>query len=202
MQYVKLADLPAKWRGLRRESKPGAAWLQWCDTVFARFAAAVPCEYLHEVTPNRRRLMSRLAGGFTRRTANGAASLLRSAFGRLLPLARKTLCGRDSGRGNDAAGETIHRRPLTAEELARLFEAARLTLPLSVDRLRGVDRAANRRRVPLRWQSVDLRGGFVTVRTSKTGAVVEIPYSNPAGSVGTALADRAESHVWPDAARM
>jgi integrase len=207
VQYVKLADLPAKWRGLRRESKPGAAWLQWCDTVFARFAAAVPCEYLHEVTPEQAAAyVETLRGGFTRRTANGAASLLRSAFGRLLPLGTQNPFAVEiAGRGNDAAGETIHRRPLTAEELARLFEAARpdpflypLTVCAALTGLRIGDVCL------LRWQSVDLRGGFVTVRTSKTGAVVEIPIFKPLREVlETALADRAESpYVWPDAARM
>ena len=28
VEYVRLADLPAAWRGVRRETKPGAAWLQ------------------------------------------------------------------------------------------------------------------------------------------------------------------------------
>ena len=91
VEYVRLADLPAAWRGLGRESKPSAAWLAWCDTVFARFAAAVPCEYLHEVSAEQAAAyVETLRGGFTRRTANGAASLLRSAFGRLLPLGTQT----------------------------------------------------------------------------------------------------------------
>ena len=207
VENVKLVDLAAKWRGLRRESKPGAAWLQWCDTTFARFAAAVPCEFLHEVTPEQAAAyVEALRGGFTRRTANGAASLLRSAFGRLLPLGTQNpFAAGIAGRGNDAAGETIHRRPLTAEELARLFEAARpdpflfpLTVCAALTGLRIGDVCL------LRWQSVDLRGGFVTVRTSKTGAVVEIPIFKPLREVlETALADRAESpYVWPDAARM
>ena len=206
-EYVKLVDLPAAWRGLGRESKPGAAWLAWCDTVFARFAAAVPCEFLHEVTPEQAAAyVETLRGGFTRRTANGASSLLRSAFGRLLPLGTQNpFAAGIAGRGNDTEGETIHRRPLTAEELARLFEAARpdpflypLTVCAALTGLRIGDVCL------LRWQSVDLRGGFVTVRTSKTGAVVEIPIFQPLREVlETALADRAESpYVWPDAARM
>lgn len=207
VEYVRLADLPAAWRGLRRETKPGEPWLKWCDTVFARFAAAVPCEYLHEVTPEQAAAyVETLRGGFTRRTANGAASLLRSAFGRLLPLGTQNpFAAEIAGRGNDAAGETIHRRPLTAEELARLFEAARpdhflypLTVCAALTGLRIGDVCL------LRWQSVDLRGGFVAVRTSKTGAVVEIPIFRPLREVlETALADRAESpYVWPDAAGM
>ncbi|HOR98802.1 MAG TPA: hypothetical protein PLZ74_10570, partial [Kiritimatiellia bacterium] len=30
VEYVKLADLPAKWRGLERETTPGDNWLAWC----------------------------------------------------------------------------------------------------------------------------------------------------------------------------
>jgi len=207
VEYVRLADLPAAWRGLGRETKPGEPWLKWCDTVFTRFAEALPCEYLHEVTPEQAAAyVETLRGGFTRRTANGAASLLKSAFAKLLPLGTQNpFAAGIAGRGNDAAGETIHRRPLTAEELERLFEAARpdpmlyaLTVGAALTGLRIGDVCL------LRWQSVDLRGGFVTVRTSKTGAVVEIPIFQPLREVlETALADRAESpYVWPDAARM
>lgn len=207
VEYVRLADLPAAWRGLGRESKPGEPWLKWCDTVFTRFARAVPCEYLHEVTPAQAAAYAdTLRGGFTRRTASGAVSLLRSAFGRLLPLGMQNpFAVGIAGRGNDTEGETIHRRPLTAGELVRLFEAARpdpFLYPLAVcaalTGLRIGDVCC------LRWHSFDLRAGFITVRTSKTGAVVEIPIFAPLREVlEAALADRAESpFVWPEQAHM
>ena len=84
VENVKLVDLAAKWRGLRRETKPGAAWLQWCDTVFARFAAAVPCEYLHEVKPEQAAAyVEALRGGYSRKTQQDVTLLLRSALRRI-----------------------------------------------------------------------------------------------------------------------
>ena len=60
VEYVKLAELPEKWRGLGRESKLSEKWLKWCDTIFNRFsAAALPCVFLHEVPPD----MAAAAGG-------------------------------------------------------------------------------------------------------------------------------------------
>jgi len=37
-EYVKLSDVPTRWRKIGRETQPGEPWLKWCDTVFTRFA--------------------------------------------------------------------------------------------------------------------------------------------------------------------
>jgi integrase len=207
VEYVKLADLPARWRGLGRETQPTPSWLAWCDTVFGRFAESVPCEFLHEVTPEQvKAYVEGLRAGYTRRTANGAASLLKSAFERLLPPGASNPFGNEIARkGEEAEGETIHRRPLTIPELTALFETARpdpflypLTVCAACTGLRIGDVCL------LGWKSVDLRAGVVAVRTAKTGASVEIPIFKPLREVfETALADKGESpYVWPDAARM
>lgn len=208
VEYVKLADLAEKWRGLGRENQPSADWLKWCDTIFGRFAETVPCEYLHEVTREQSTAyVEALRDGFTRRTANGAVALLRSAFTRFLPLGVSNPFGNEIARkGASGDGDTIHRRPLTADELARLFDAARpdpfiypLTVCAALTGMRIGDVCL------LRWQSVDLRAGVVAVKTSKTGAVVEIPIFQPLRDVlETALAELEPGavYVWPDAARM
>ncbi len=207
LEYVKLAELPAKWRGLGRKVKPTAEWLSWCDTVFSRFAEAVPCEYLHEVTPEQATAyVETLRAGFTNRTAGGAASLLKSAFARLLPLGTSNpFDGEIKRRGTETGGDTIHRQPLTAPELVKLFETARpdpflypLTICAALTGMRIGD-VCN-----LKWQSVDLRAGVVAVKTSKTGKGVEIPIFEPLRKeFEAALADKGESpYVWPDAARM
>lgn len=208
VEYTRLADLPAKWRALGRETRPTEDWLKWCDTLFNRFAAAVPCEYLHEVTREQAAAyVETLRRNFTNRTASGAASLLKSAFARLLPLGTQNpFEGEIKRRGNGNGGDAIHRRPLTAAELAQLFETARtdsflypLTVCAALTGLRIGDVCL------LRWASVDLRAGFVTVQTAKTGAGVEIPIFEPLREVfEAALAeqDRDGSYVFPAAARM
>ncbi len=208
VEYVRLADLPAAWRGLGRESKPGEPWLAWCDTVFKRFAEAVPCEFLHEVTEQQAAdYVETLRRDFTRRTAQGAASMLRSAFGKLLPVgAANPFDGGIHRKGRDSDGGMVHRKPFMSGELAALFEAARadpFMYPLIVTAACSGLRRGDVCR--LKWESVDLRGGFLAVKTSKTGAGVQIPIFQRLREVlEVALAEKEPDavYVWPDAARM
>ena len=207
VEYVKLGDLAERWRLLGRENQPTESWLAWCDTIFRRFAESLPCKYLHEVTPlHVNKYAESLRGSFTRRTARGALSLLRSAFARLLPVGASNPFENGISRKSDKLeGETVHRRPLTAQELATLFETARtdpFLFPLTVCA------ACTGMRIgdvcQLQWQSVDMRGGVIAVRTSKTGKAVEIPIFKPLQDVlQAALASKTDSpYVWPDAALM
>lgn len=207
VEYVKLADLPARWRSLSREEKPSAEWLKWCDTIFKRFIEKTPKTFLYEVTQDEAAAyVDTLRGDFTRRTAAGAKSLLKSAFTHLLPP------GMDNpfkeiitSRGSHAKGGTIHRRPLTAAELVTLFETARpdpLLYPLTVAA------ACTGARIGdiclLQWHAVDLTEGFISVTTAKTGSFVEIPIFKPLREVlEAASAERGSSlYVWPQAAAM
>ncbi|MBM4163644.1 MAG: hypothetical protein FJ222_04285, partial [Lentisphaerae bacterium] len=208
VEYVRLADLADRWRNLPRESKPCASWAAQCDTVFKRFAAAVRCTFLHEVSPEQAAAyIAGLREHYTRRTARGAILLLRSAFGRLLPAGcANPFEGIVSRKGEDEDGDTVHRRPFTAEELARLFDAARpdpflfpLVVTAACTGLRRGDVCS------LPWKAVDLRAGTVNVKTAKTGAGVQIPIFRPLREVfEAALAERAagETYVFPEAARM
>ena len=207
IEYVKLGDLAERWRLLGRENQPTESWLAWCDTIFRRFAETVSCKYLHEVTPQQvSKYAEVLRSSFTRRTARGAMSLLRSAFARLLPIgASNPFDNGISRKGDKDEGSTVHRRPLTAQELVMLFEAARadpflypLTVCAACTGMRIGDVCQ------LRWQSVDMRGGVIAVRTAKTGKGVEIPIFNPLQEVlQAALTTKADSpYVWPDAAQM
>ena len=209
VEYVKLLDLGEKWRGVPRERTPGKAWLSWCDTVFARMAAKMPVTYLHEVTQE-------MAGGYleslredyARKTAREAGQLLRSAFARFLPLGMlNPFVGGIARKGEDDEGDTVHRRPFTANELEDLFETARadaFLYPLVVTAAcTGMRRGDVCR---LKWSAVDLRSGIVAVKTSKTGANVEIPIFKPLREVlEAALADRQggeAAYVFPSAAAM
>ncbi len=207
VEYVKLSDLAIKWRGLGRETQPTESWLKWCDTIFNRFAETMPCKYLHEIKPEQTvAYIEVLRKDFTRRTANGAASLLKSAFARLLPLGSSNPFGSEiTRRGAGTENDVIHRRPLTEFELVTLFNTARLEpflFPLTVCAALTGMRIGDV--CQLTWQSVDLRAGIIAVRTSKTGKGVEIPIFRPLQEVlQTALANKGESpYVWPDAAHM
>lgn len=209
VEYVRLAELPEKWRGIdRAESKTTEKRLQWCDTVFNRFAAAVPCEFLHEVSPEQAIAYVRgLRREFAQSTANDVASLLKSAFARFLPTgSMNPFANGIRKRGTKGHGTAVHRRPLTAAELARLFEVARpdpklhaLTVTAALTGLRIGDVCL------LRWTSVDLRAGFLSVATGKTGVAVELPIWPPLRNIfEAALAERAPGaeYVFPGAAQM
>ena len=208
LEYVKLADLPAKWWGLTRDKMPGDAWRAWCDSLFARFAEKVKVQYLHEVTPEMvAAFVSELRAGYARRTSRGAEQLLKSAFARFLPMGTQNPFAEGIVRkGEDADGNMVHRRPFTVEELAGLFEASRddaFLYPLVVAAAcTGLRRGDVCR---LTWKAVDLRAGVVAVKTSKTGANVEIPIFKPLRDVlEAALTERRDNavYVWPSAAAM
>lgn len=208
VEYVRLVDLAERWRKLPRERKPKDAWFAWADTVFARFAETTKIGYLHEVTPEiAANYTGMLRTTYARKTAKDAAQLLRSAFRYMLPPGvPNPFEGTINRKGENEDGDTIHRRPFTAEELARLFEAARpdpFLFPLVVTAAcTGLRRGDVCR---LSWKAVDLRAGTVNVKTAKTGAGVQIPIFRPLREVfETALAEREEgaTYVFPSAAEM
>jgi integrase len=208
VEYVKLADLAERWRKLSRETQPSETWLSWCDIIFSRFAEVTPKTFLHEVTQEHAATYAQtLRNTFTRRTASGAISLLKSAFARLLPVGVVNPFEASITRkgGNDTEGEAIHRRPLTVTEIKTLFAAARpdpLLYPLTVCA------ACTGMRIGdvclLQWKSVDTIAGVIAVKTAKTGASVEIPIFKTLREVfETALSEKGESpYVWPHAATM
>ena len=210
VEYARVNDLPALWRAIdREEGQPAESYLKWCDSVFSRFAAAVPCDYLYEVKPEH--ISAFLAGmrkNRTHKTVKDMTTLVRAAFNRLLPVGVQNPFGKTIRRkkaGNAIEGGAVARRPLTGEQLETLFETARpdpflypLTVCAACTGMRIGDVCC------LRWQSVDLRAGWVRVATSKTGAEVEIPIFDRLRKVfEAALADRTKSpYVWPKAAAM
>jgi integrase len=70
--------------------------------------------------------------------------------------------------------ETIHRKPFTAAELTKIIEKAdSLVRPVIIT---GICTAMRRGDCCLlKWADVDLKQGFVSVKTSKTGETAEIP---------------------------
>ncbi|HRT28894.1 MAG TPA: site-specific integrase [Kiritimatiellia bacterium] len=211
VEYAKLADLPQLWRGIDREGdKPSEKHLEWCDSVFERFAEAVPCEYLYEVKSEHiKTFLNGMRKTHTHKTVKDMTTVIRAAFTRLLPVGAenpfsKTIRKRKARKADD--GGTAGRKALTDAQLERLYETARpdptlyaLTVCAACTGMRIGDVCL------LQWASVDLREGWVKVATSKTGVEVEIPIFDRLREVlEIALAEREPDavYVWPDAARM
>lgn len=103
-------------------------------------------------------------------------------------------------------GETAHRKPLNPVEVDRLLIEAKadpFVYPLIVTALSTGLRRGDVCR--LKWSSVNLKKGALTVKTSKTGAGVTLPIMDTLRTVlESALAEREEGagYVFKDAERM
>ncbi len=107
--------------------------------------------------------------------------------------------------GRRAAGEseTIHRKPFTDTELTALLDAARddaFMYPLIVTAACSGMRRGDVCR--LEWDAVDLDGGMLAVKASKTGAEVEIPIFEPLRQILDTLKGVHKKNVFPEAAAM
>jgi integrase len=130
---------------------------------------------------------------------NDILKLLRSCFGRL----RKE-AGIASNPFDDIPTkepETIHRKPFTAEELTAILNAAKEApdiYPLLVLAACTAMRLGDCARID--WKHIDLDGGFVDVKASKTKQLVTIPIFPLLRSVLDAQPKRKEGYVFPSLA--
>lgn len=219
VQYVRMDELAARWRGMGRETPASEAYLKGCDAAFSRFAEFMgtrnaDVSHLYEVTPeDAGAYMTALQAGFARKTVRDNAKLLNKAFERFLPVGAANPFAGFVGRRAAGESETVHRKPFTDTELKALLDAARddeFMYPLIVTAACSGMRRGDV--CNLRWSAVDLAGGMLAVRTSKTGVEVEIPIFRPLRAVlearkgnggpsspGSAAASEL---VFPEAARL
>ena len=176
-----LDTLADSWEKLPRKRKPSPFFLQCGRAILARFVAFVQRHYsgvkeLADVSPSQVRafLTSEEKRGVAPRTWNETKSVLRSAFHHIEPASDAyRLC---LAKMPDKVEDIVHRQPFTPEEIGAILEAAKddeLMRPLIVTALCTAMRRGDC--ALLKWSSVDLKGGFLTVKTSKTGDTVEIP---------------------------
>ncbi len=209
-EIVRLADLAARWRGIDRDGgDPSEKYLAWCDSVFKRFAAAVKKETLIEVTQaDVKQFVDGVRATHADKTVSDMRMILRAAFLRLLPVGvadpfSKTVKRRRAR--NAIKGAMIARRPLIGEELQKVLETARGNPDPMIYRL-AVTAAFTGLRIGdvclLRWQAVDLRGGWLNVVAHKTAQALEIPIAQKLRQVlEECLTERAGSEfVFPAAA--
>lgn len=208
VEYVRLADLPARWRALGRDAAPSERYLKSCDAAFRRFneymATRNPAAvYLYETTAaDAAAFYTACREVLAPATAKDGLRLLNKAFAVCLPVGAENPFAGLMRRRRNGDGGTVHREPFTADELRLLMDAARddaFMYPLVVcAAMTGMRRGDVCR---LTWDAVDLAGGMLDVATHKTGARVEIPIFPPLAEV-LRDAETRKGFVWPDAARM
>ena len=128
-------------------------------------------------------------------------SLIRGVFKRLEPGAdayKNYLAG---APGKDE--NTIHREPFTPEELKAILDAAledTLLRPVIVTALCTAMRRGDC--CLLKWSAVDMKSGFITVKTGKTGDTVEIPIHPMLNEELKRLPRIGNEYVFPSVAEM
>lgn len=209
VQYVRVDELAARWRGLGRETPAGEGYLNGCDAAFERFVEFMkkrprPATYIYEVTQeDADACMGALQAIFARKTVRDNAKLLNKAFERFLPVGAANPFARFVGRRSSGESEMVHRKPFTDVELKALLATARddeFMYPLIVTAACSGMRRGDV--CNLRWSAVDLVGGMLAVKTSKTGVEVEIPIFKPLQAVLESCEGNGSELVFPEAARL
>lgn len=183
---IPINELATRYRQRHPREFRSEAHSLFIDGVFARFAkfaTARNCRFLLRVTPEMAGdFYKELKAEYSSSTTHKYIYRLSGAFKSLVPPEFPNpfigIC--EDSKGHDEGG-TIHRRPLSEDELFKLFATARdgayanpmlykIIVTETATGLRCGD-ACN-----LRWSSVDLKDGFIDVeKTSKTSAPVTIP---------------------------
>lgn len=219
VEYVRLDELAVRWRGLGRDASASEAYLKGCDAAFKRFADFMltrdaEMAYLYQLKPaDAGAYMTAMQKAFARKTVRDHAKLLNKAFERFLPIGAANPFAGFVGRRAAGESEMVHRKPFSDLELKALLDEARgdefmypLIVTAACTGMRRGDVCS------LRWSAVDLDSGMLTVKTSKTGASVEIPIFKPLLAVlaarqrkpssrGSAVAN-ASDLIFPEAAEI
>jgi integrase len=211
IEYAKLADLADRWERLPRRHKLTPRHAAVCRTRFKQFidfmATRNPkTQNLYEVkAEDATAFISATQAARSMKTARDVLSLLRSAFEHFKPRGtenpfRDLVIGDSKGNDN-GEDETIHRAALTTEQITTLLDYARKHDPLLCDMITAGICSGLRRgdlcRLP--WTSVDFKEGMLRVKTSKTGAEVDIPLFNPLRAILESRRNNGKPFCFPEA---
>ena len=209
VEYTRIDALADGWRSIGREQAVGERYLDGCDGSFTRFVEYMRVRnpeavHLYEVTPTDvSAYVTVLQTGFARKTARDAVKLLNKAFAKFLPVGSANPFAAFIGRRSAGESEMVHRKPFTDKELESLLAASRddaFMYPLIVTAACSGMRRGDVCCLP--WSAVDLADGMLTVKTSKTGADVEIPIFKPLRAVLEVRQGNGGDLVFPEAASL
>ncbi len=209
-EYVRISDLLAKWTAGGGYS-PG--YMGECRAVFGRFVAFMQTRnpravFLYQVKPSDvSAFAAAVRSTLSPRTCAAHLGILRPAFSNFLPVGATNpfAAGKKEKRKSAAnqGEESVHRIPFSPQELQGLLSAtsddpfmAGLITAAACTGMRRGDVCG------LKWADVDLKAGIIAVKSSKTGAQVEIPIFNPLRTVLMACQGNKSEYVFPEAAKM
>jgi integrase len=175
---VALCDLSDSWKSIPRKAKLSKKYVNSCGTIFRRFTDFIKAwdpKIFHLSEINEKIVSAFLKceedRGISGKTYNDVVKLLRTSWNNLLPGFPNPL---RKIPGKSAA--TRFRMPFREEQLEKILEVAGdddFIFPIIVV---GICTAMRRGDCCLlRWKDVDMENNFISVKTAKTGAPVEIP---------------------------
>jgi integrase len=211
IDFPLLADLGEHWTKIPRRRDPNERYAQQCKSELSAFAA-----FVHKMKPEvvqfvqvspaiaQAYLEHRHAQGVSTKTWNDTLKLLRATFKHLHPQLAE---GQNPfHRMVTRTLETVNRHPFSPEEMKKILDACADDAFIRPIIVAGMCTAMRRGDCcQLRWEDVDLKAGFITVKTSKTGETVDIPilalFRDELLKAESAREEGAE-YVFPEQARM
>ena len=179
--FPELAELPKLWLQIPRRRTPGKHYVAQCTAILERFVAFVQerkpgIKEFVEVTPEIAKAFmdAERERGVTASTWNYSLELLRTTFKRLHP---QLPHGQNPFREFvTKVVDTVSRVPFTPDELKAIQETCAHDPMIGPVVITGMCTAMRRGDCCcLKRTDVDLREGFISVKTSKTGEKVDIP---------------------------
>lgn len=181
VKVVPLNSLTQKWDEFPRRRTPGTFHRKNRHRIIQRFISHMhridpTVKELGAVTEDHMRSFMRAEEerGISPRTWNVGLFVMKELFRRLEPFSEAWLSYLAITPTKE--GRSIHREPFSPEEIKAVLDAAaedKFLYPLVVTALCTAMRRGDI--CTLRWKHIDLNGGFITVKTAKTGETVEIP---------------------------
>ena len=173
-----LKDLPRIWQEKPRKRPPIPEHAAQCKAKLTKFADFIAKHdpkvvRVDQLRPSHvRAFLDDLdQSGVTAETWNKYLILIKAVLKRAGVTAASETVTKDA--------ETVFREPYTLEELKAIFTAAESdALMLSLIITAACTAMRRKDCCFLRWDAVDLKAGFITVKTSKTGVVVDIPMAD------------------------
>jgi len=204
LKEVPVAEIAARWIALPARRKRTTSWEKTQCARFKLFSSYIQtyypaAKYISQVTPKMaREWLHSVEDHYAPATYNELRNLLKGFFERV---------GHEAGViRNPFLGcatkikKTIHRQPFTQKELTAILKHCdKVSRPVVLTAMCTAMRRGDCCR--LKWESVDLQGGFITVKTSKTGEVAEIPLF-PLLRAELERLPRTSEYVFPEAEEM
>lgn len=209
IEYTRISELAEKWRSIGRDSSPTERYLAACDAQFERFTDFMKnrkpsARYLYDVdNEDADAFVDLCRSVLAPSTSRDTIRLMSKAFSLFIPVGHSNPFERMFRRRSKGASGTVHRKPFTPDELRQLLHEAEndaFMHPLIVcAAMTGMRRGDV---CNLKWEDIDLPGGMITVKTSKTDAATEIPIFPMLRQALCNSAPKRDGYVWPDAADM